>query len=413
MRSVRRIAYLVSEYPAVNHTYLLREIRELRDLGWEVQVASIRPDTRPVSNLTTEEREERSSTWVLKPQGVGAAFLAHLGTFTTSLSAYAAGVLYAFRLGGGCFAKTFRNLLYFTEALMAGRWMQNHGLNHMHVHFASTVGLFVEKVFPVTISITIHGPAEFEEVSNFYLRDKIEAALCVCAISSFGRSQLMKIAPPSQWHKIALLPLGINPDRFTPSDVPKSHSSMFDVISVARLSSVKAQQILIDAIAKLVREGRQVRLRLVGDGPDRKRLENYISDCNLSDNIILEGALNQNQLRILYQESDAFALPSFAEGLPIVLMEAMAMEIPCVATWIAGIPELIQDGVNGLLVAPSDVDQLSAAIRRLMDDPDLRRRLAVAGRRKVIETYSLSVNTKRLARVLEKLMTGERHLRND
>ena len=181
----------------------------------------------------------------------------------------------------------------------------------------------------------------------------------------------------------------------------------FDIISVAQLTPVKAQHILIDAVARLVQEGREVRLRLVGEGADRSSLENHIFECGLSAKVRLEGALNQDYLRNLYHESDVFALASFAEGVPVVLMEAMAMEIPCVATWIAGIPELIQDGVDGLLVAPSDVDQLSTAIRRLMDDPDLRTRIAIAGRRKIIDKYNLSVNTGRLAEVFERVLTRD------
>jgi colanic acid/amylovoran biosynthesis glycosyltransferase len=404
----RKIAYLVSQYPAVNHTYLLREIRELRNLGWDVHVASIRPDLRPSDQLTVEEREERSSTWWVIPQGVVGALRAHLASLTRDAPTYVTGIIYAFRLGGGEFGKTLRNFLYFTEALIAGRWMLTRGLKHVHIHFASTVGLFIEKVFPITISITIHGPAEFEEMKAFHLPEKIEAAAFVCAISSFGRSQLMKASDPSQWHKIELLPLGIDPNKFMPGCTASLERTCFEVISVAQLIPVKAQHILIDAIAKLVQDGRRVRLRLVGEGPDRASLEKHILECGLSGNVTLEGAVNQDQLRRLYRDSDVFALASFAEGVPVVLMEAMAMEIPCVATWIAGIPELIQNEVDGLLVAPSDVGQLSAAIRRLMDDPDLCMRIAKAGRHKIIQQYNLSVNTGYLARAFERRLTRER-----
>jgi colanic acid/amylovoran biosynthesis glycosyltransferase len=397
----RRIGYLVSQYPAVNHTYLLREIRELRRLGWDVHVASIRPDSRPIYQLTGEEREERASTWSVKTQGVAGALRAHFAALTKHTPAYVIGILYAMRLGGGGLRKTFRNLLYFTEALIAGRWMLSRGLNHIHIHFASTVGLFVEKVFPVTISITVHGPAEFEDAKSFYLREKIEAAAFICAISSFGRSQLMKASDHNHWHKIELVPLGIDPDIFAPIGAALLERARFEIISVGRLDPVKAQHILIDAIAELVQDRPRVRLRLVGDGPDRTSLTRHIVECSLSGNVSLEGALNQDQLRMLYQESDVFALASFAEGVPVVLMEAMAMEIPCVAPWIAGIPELIQNEVDGLLVAPSDVGQLSDAIRRLMDEPDLRRRLAQAGRRKIVQRYNLSTNTGKLAQVFE------------
>jgi len=293
-------------------------------------------------------------------------------------------------------------LFYFTEALIVGQWMRGRDRCHVHIHFASTVGLLLAKTFPVTISITIHGPAEFEEPRSFHLREKIEASTFVCTISDYGRSQLMKTANPSQWDKFETLPLGIDPNVFTPSSKSSFEHGSFGVISVGRLSPEKAQRILIDAVARLVKEGRRVRLCLVGEGPDRLNLEKHIVASGLSDTVRLVGALNQDQLKALYRESDVFALASFAEGVPVVLMEAMAMEIPCVATWITGVPELIQDGLNGLLVAPSNVGQLATAIARLMDDPDLRNRLAKSGRCTVIQRYNLSKNTALLAEVFER-----------
>lgn len=402
MTTSKRIAYLVSQYPALNHTYILREIRELRKLGWEIYVASIRPDSRPVDQLTVEEREELSQTWYVKSQGFGGGLRAHFVCLATQTRSYIRGMLTALRLGGPDFRKVVRNCLYFTEALIVGQWMQRRLLGHVHIHFASTVGLLMANTFPITISITIHGPAEFEEPMSFHLREKVDAARFVSSISNYGRSQLMKASDPDQWNKLETIHLGIDSDVFKPAAKPAFECTNFNIISVARLSPEKAQRILIDAVARLVKEGRRVRLRLVGDGPDRLDLEKHIAACGLSETVRLEGPLNQEQLKIMYGESDAFALPSFAEGLPVVLMEAMAMEIPCVATWITGVPEIIQDDVDGLLVAPSDVSQLSAAIARLMDEPDLRRRIALAGRRKVIQQFDLSKNTALLADAFER-----------
>lgn len=398
----KRIAYLVSQYPTVNHTYILREIRELRRLGWGIDVTSIRPDTRPLSQLTAEERDERSRTWYVTTQGFSGAVRAHLVALRTQARSYMRGMLGALRLGGTDVKKAVRNLFYFTEALIVGQWMRSRDLSHIHIHFASTVGLLLTKTFPVTISLAIHGPAEFEEPVTFHLREKIEASTFVCAISSYGRSQLMKVTDPGQWEKLETTPLGINPDVFTPSSKSSFEHDSFGIISVGRLSPEKAQRVLIDAVARLVKEGRRVRLRLVGEGPDRLNLEKHITACGLSDTVRLEGALNQDQLKALYRESDAFALASFAEGVPVVLMEAMAMEIPCVATRITGIPELIRDGIDGLLVAPSDVGELSTAIALLMDDPTLRSRIASQGRCKVIQQYNLLKNIALLANVFER-----------
>src|SRR5579862_6385416 len=159
MGSPKRIAYLVSEYPALNHSYILREIRELRRSGWDVHVASISADTRPVAQLTEEEREERSRTWYVKPQGITGALRTHFAAATRQSRAYFRGMRYALALDGSQPAKTIRNFFYFTEALLVGQWMQKRGLRHIHIHFASTVGLLLAKTFPLTISITIHGPA--------------------------------------------------------------------------------------------------------------------------------------------------------------------------------------------------------------------------------------------------------------
>ena len=404
MNSPRRIAYLVSQYPAVNHTYILREIRELRRLGWDIQVASIRPDGRPLSELTAEERAELSETWCVITQGIPGAVRAHFLTLIRQTGPYMRGLLTALRLGGFDFSKAVRNFFYFTEALIVGRWMQSHNLRHVHIHFSSTVGYLIAKTFPITFSITIHGPAEFEEPENFHLREKIEAATFICAISNYGCNQLMKASDPNQWSKLEIVRLGIDPDVFLPDSTLPVEPASFEIISVARLSREKGQRVLIQAVARLVEEGREVRLSLVGEGQDRTGIEEEIAACGLRGTVRLEGALNQDALKTLYRTSDAFALASFAEGVPVVLMEAMAMEIPCVATRITGIPELIEDGVDGFLVAPSDVGQLASALRRLMDDPALRNRIGKAGRRKVVEQYNLSKNAAILAEVFERLI---------
>jgi glycosyltransferase involved in cell wall biosynthesis len=407
MGSPKRIAYLVSQYPALNHSYILREIRELRRSSWDVEVASIRADARPVVQLTEEEREERLRTWYVKPQGVTGALRAHFAALTTQNRFYFRGMRYAMGLDGLNFAKTIRNLFYFTEALLIGQWMQKCALRHVHIHFASTVGLLLAKTFPVSISITIHGPAEFEQPEGFHLREKIEAAEFVCTISDYGRTQLMKSCDSGQFEKLETVRLGIDPEQFVAKPRTPLDRSVFEVISVGRLAPEKAQRVLIDAVAHLVGEGRRVRLRIVGEGPERSALEKHIADTKTADVVRLEGALNQDQLKTLYRESDAFALASFAEGVPVVLMEAMAMEIPCVATRIAGIPELIQDGVDGLLATPGNTGEMATALAKLMGDRELRVQIGRAGRQKIIEKYNLSKNTALLAEVFERRVPGE------
>jgi len=156
-----------------------------------------------------------------------------------------------------------------------------------------------------------------------------------------------------------------------------------------------------------VKEERHICLRFVGDGPDRSSLEADVAARGLGAAVVFEGAVNQDRIRALYAQADAFALASFAEGIPVVLMEAMAMEIPCVTTWITGIPELIRNGVDGLLVPPSDDAALAQALAVLMDDAAVRRRLGAAGRTRVLEAYNLSRNTERLAAIFRRRLGAQ------
>jgi glycosyltransferase involved in cell wall biosynthesis len=214
----------------------------------------------------------------------------------------------------------------------------------------------------------------------------------------------MKLSAPSNWDKFEVCPLGVDPDRFQPISFREAPEPP-EVICVGRLVPAKGQHILIKAMAALRDAGVSVRLRLVGGGPDRASLEAQTRELALEDRVIFEGAVNMDRVKALYRDADLFALASFAEGIPIVLMEAMAMEIPCVTTRITGIPELIRSDVDGILVAPSDEEELAGAIRRLAEDPDLRKSLGQAGRKRVIDKYHLGRNTERLAEIFRRRLT--------
>jgi glycosyltransferase involved in cell wall biosynthesis len=296
------------------------------------------------------------------------------------------------------------HFLYFAEAVIAGRWMMAEGYSHFHVHFSSTVGLLVTAVFPLTMSITLHGPDEFTDPAGFHLERKVSASSFVCAISHFARSQVMRFCDPSQWSKVEVSRLGVDTALYAPR-THRDQPDLFELICVGRLAPVKAQHVLLGAVSRLVRDGYRVRLRLVGDGPERGLLEARAVELGIESSVVFEGWRNQDAVLALYHQADIFVLASFAEGVPVVLMEAMAMEIPCVATWVAGIPELITDGAQGLLVAPSDEEGLARAIARLLDDPELRRRLGQAGRARVLEQYDLDTNFSRMAEIVRSRLT--------
>ncbi len=398
MSSGISLAYLLSQYPAINHPFMLREVRRLRELGFEIQVASIRPPDRPFDKLTPVEQEEARSTFYIKTSGLAELARAHLATLFTRPASYLRGLSRALRTGPS-------GILYFAEAVIAGHWMMDRGLSHAHIHFCSTVGWILARIFPITISITFHGQAEFVNPDGFQLREKIRAALFCRAISLHGRSQMLKVIDYREWPKIEVAFLGVDPREFAPRPF-RADPDPFQVACVGQLAPVKGQHMLVAAMELLAREGRRVLLRIAGDGPDRAGLEQDIAGRNLARHVVMEGFLNQDKLRELYAECDTLALPSFAEGIPVVLMEAMAMEIPCVATWITGIPEIIRHETDGLLAPPGDAEALARAIARLMDNPELRRSLGQQGRLRILEKFALHRNTEHLAEIFRRRISA-------
>jgi colanic acid/amylovoran biosynthesis glycosyltransferase len=405
-----KLGYLVSRYPAVSHTFILREIAELRRLGFCIDVASINGLDRPEQLLTEEERREAAGTFYVKGAGAAGALKANASALLRDPAGYLKGMWFALRLGGFNVRAAGLCFFYFVEAGMVGEWMRTRGLRHLHVHFATpaaTVGMIAAKVFGFTLSISVHGPDEFYDVPGYLLAKKIEASQFLCVIGTFARSQLMRISDPATWSKIQVAPLGVDPELFAPRPFLVS-PDVFEVLCVGRLVPAKGQHILIAAVDRLRAQGKHVCLRLVGDGPDRPSLELAVKQRGLENQVVFEGAVNQDRIRDLYAKADVFCLASFAEGIPVVLMEAMAMEIPCVSTYITGIPELIRDSIDGLLVAPSDEQSLADAIRRLMEDPNLRRKLGQAGRVRVMEKYNLRKNVGKLADIFDAQLGGKR-----
>jgi len=413
----RSIAYLVSRYPTLSMIFVLREVGSLRVLGFRIETASINPPDRPIAELTAAEREEAARTYCVKDDGIAGAAAAHLRALVGNFGGYCAALALAFRLAGLDLARLFLNLAYFTEALMVGQWMRRKRLSHLHVHLgsqAASVGLFTRRVFGVGYSLTVHGPDEFFDADGQYLAQKIATADFIVCISDFTRSQLMRLSPPSLWGKFEVVRLGVDLAAFSPASRPAKDDPQFpfEVLCVGRLTPAKGQHVLIEAVGKLAREGRCVRLRLVGSGPDEASLRESAARLAPVETVLFEGAVNQDRIRSFYATADVFALASFAEGLPVVLMEAMAMGIPCVSTFIAGIPELIRNGEDGLLVPASDVEALGEALALLMDEPELRQRLAASARQRVLEHYDLARNVEELAAVFVERIPPQARLKS-
>ncbi len=403
-----QIGYLISQYPAVNHTFILREVLALRSQGLELHTVSIRRSDRPLEMLSSDEAEEFGRTFSIMGAGGLHAAAANVRVALRRPLAYLKGLAYAWRLSRGTPRLIVNYTFYFVEAVVAGDHFERRGVGHFHTHFSSTVALLLSRVFPISHSITLHGPTEFDDVVGFQLAQKVASANFVSTISHYASSQVMRASDPAHWHKVRALRLGVDPSAFAPRRPPvRGVGEPYQLVFVGRLAPAKAQFMLIEAVDLLRARGRLVMLTLVGEGPARTGLEALVSERGLGNEVKLAGACNHDRVAAFYNQSDAFVLGSFAEGVPVVLMEAMAMELPCIATWIAGIPELIDNGIDGLLVPPADPAALADAIVRLMDDPDLAQRLGAAGRQKVVSKYNLEHNTERLGDEFRRLLAAE------
>jgi colanic acid/amylovoran biosynthesis glycosyltransferase len=405
-KSQPRLAYLLSIYPAISHTFFLNEITGLRKLGFTIDVVSINKPEWP-GTASDAEAAALKETFYLKAMKPSQIVWVLLKVLLTRPRAVLRGVRAALKLDGWNLPATGYALFYLAEALLLGAWLRQHGHTHLHIHFGgpvATVGMLASIAWQIPYSITIHGPEEFYDVDKFYLRRKVEHAQFVLCISDYCRSQAMKVSDPAHWKKLHVVRLGVDLQAFAPA-LPRDRKGPTEIICVGRLVPAKGHLVLLRSVAQLVQSGLDLQLRLIGEGPERSSIEAYIAAQKLEDSVILEGALNHQATRQKLMQADIFVLASFAEGLPIALMEAMAMEIPCVSTFVAGIPELIRDGHEGLLVPPSSEQTLAVVLQQLTCDLELRRQLAVAGRSRVCESYDLERNLALLADTMRALIS--------
>jgi glycosyltransferase involved in cell wall biosynthesis len=404
-----RIAYVTTGYPYVSHTFILGEVLALRAQGLRIETFALRRE--PVSECRTPaDREAWETTYPLRPPKIADYAGAHARAITSRPRRYLATLARMLRMGAAAPSGVLRHLAYFAQGVVLWDRCSRAGLTHIHAHFgnvASDVALVAAGVGgrELSWSFTMHGPTEFYDVRHHRLADKVRDALFVICISDFARSQLMGVVGPSHWRKLRVVHCGVDVERFSPAG-PHANDRPTSITCVARLVPVKGQGLLIDALAQLQRAGHDAVLTLVGDGPERAALQARARERGLGDRVVFRGAVAHTEVAQILRDSDVFCLPSFAEGVPIVLMEAMAMELPVIASRIMGIPELIEDGVSGLLIRPGSEPDLVSALAALISGPDRRRALGRAAREKVSDEFALHSSASRL-RELYALYLGQ------
>jgi len=393
-----RVAYLINQYPKLSHTFIRREILALEQLGLEVvRIAVRKHDTGEVDAADAAEADK--TRYIL-----GAPRAEILSACARALARspklFRETLATAIALGRQSDGVTVKHLAYLAEACVLYEWLAEAKVSHVHAHFgtnAATVAMLCRLLGGPTYSFTVHGPEEFDRARALALREKVGGASFVAAISSFCRSQLYRWSASVDWDKIQIVRCAIDSSYFSERAASTSITAKPRLVCVGRLSEEKGQMLVVRAAALLRRQGLDLQVDLVGDGPLRPELEREIDANGLRDVVRLAGWLDNEQVRALMLESRALVLSSFAEGLPVVIMEAFALGRPVISTMIAGIPELVEHRVNGWLVPSGSLEELASAMREVITaEPARLETMGEEGRRRVRERHSSDVEAAKL-----------------
>jgi len=384
-----RIAYLINHYPAVSHSFIRREILALERQGHEVLRISVRGwDEVPPGK---EDQIEHARTRFVLRGGAVPLALAFLRILFSNPIRLAKAIGLTWKLSRQADRPLPVHLVYLLEACVIVGWVAAEKTEHLHAHFGTNpaeVAMLVHELGGPRWSFTAHGPEEFDKAKFIALPEKIRRADFVVAVSSFGRSQLFRNVSHDHWHKIKVVHCGIEPAFH--EHAPTQPGAERRLICVGRLCEQKGQLLLIEAARQLSDRGTEFELVLAGDGEMRGDLETLIARYGLGRQVRITGWISSDQVRDEILAARALVLPSFAEGLPVVIMEAMALRRPVISTFVAGIPELVVPGEHGWLVPAGDVEALASAMRACLDTaPEEITRMGEAARERVLERHDV------------------------
>ncbi|MBW4593971.1 MAG: glycosyltransferase family 4 protein [Brasilonema angustatum HA4187-MV1] len=401
-----RIAYLTGEYPRATDTFIQREVTTLREMGVDVQTFSVRR-TGDEHIVGEEQKLERDRTFYILPPNFINLVLAHLSLLFASPKKYLQAIKLAFSTSQPGLRGALYQLFYFLEAGILAKQIKERQIVHLHNHIAEasgTVAMIAAEMGGFTYSFTLHGPYIFFRPHQWRLDEKIKRSLFVCCISHYARSQAMIFAPIDKWNRMHIIHCGVDLALF---NVVSHNDSGKRLLFVGRLAAAKGLPILLESLVTLRRSHPDIILTVVGDGPDRQNLELLTTQLGLNQNVNFVGYKSQAEVRNYFQQTDIFVMSSFAEGIPVVLMEAMAAGVPVVATQIAGVSELVEDGVNGYLVPPGDTVSLTQRVEKLLNDEKLRAAFGTAGRTKIEKDFNIHHEVARLHHLMTSALEGK------
>ena len=405
-----RIAYLINQYPMVSHTFIRREILALERQGFEVERISLRGWEKEL--VDPQDVLERDRTKYILREGALALLLAVIITLLTRPIALMRAIAMAYRMSRRSERPLLVHLAYVAEACIIERFLRRKGILHLHAHFSTNpaeVAMLVRILGGPPWSFTAHGIATLENPHFIGLPEKVKHCNFVAAVCSFARGQIYRFAEFRDWPKLHVIHCGLEPDFFAgPKNlVPETRR----LVCVGRLCNEKAQLLLVEAAQSLASQGMDFELVLVGDGELRADVETLIARYQLQARVRLTGWLSGKQVRSEMLAARALVLPSVAEGLPVVIMEAMALRRPVISTYVAGIPELVRPGENGWLVPCGDMESLAQAMRECLDAPvDRLARMGEAARQRVLARHNIDTEAAKLANLFRSMTPGHANL---
>lgn len=380
-----KIGYLMNTYPIVSTTFIGREIAGLEKLGMEVRRYAIRPWKGTL--IDASDILEQTKTCYLLTGSVVRLFSSVIFETVTNPARSFSAIRQLFRLIRNARGHVIKHIAYLMEAMVLRRVAARDGISHIHAHFSTNsaaVAMLSHTLGGPSYSFTIHGPDELFSPRENSLGLKIASARFVACISHFARSQAMLFSEQTDWPKLRIVHCGVRVNSYCR---PVQSVAKKRVLFIGRLDAVKGATLLVDAFGRVRERHPGATLTIVGDGHARQSLKVQARELGLDAAFL--GFQPQDAVAKCLQEADILALPSFAEGVPVVLMEAMASGIPVIASRIAGIPELVEDGVSGFVIPPGDIETLTNRLDALLSDPPLRIRMGEAGRAKVEAEFDI------------------------
>lgn len=383
-----RVGYVLTHYPRLAQTFIAGEISSVERLGVNVLPFAMNLPTRAECEVPGAVQQVARTTYL--KQQTGRALAALAGQFLRHPIGVGRVVAMALASSGGSPRRMVRRAAHVVQAALVAQEARRKRLDYLHAQFglapatiawlAAALARTAGRRLP--FGFTIHGYHDFVDPAETRLDLKARDAAHVLCVSDFSRSQLCLVTDPSLWSRFHVARCGVDLAAFSFRQ-PRELTGLPTVLSVGRLSAEKGFDVLIEALAELKHRETPLRLVLVGDGPLRKSLEHKVKDLGLVDLVEFAGELPAAEVRTRLECADLSCLPSFSEGLPVSIMEAMAVGVPVVTTWIAGIPELAESGVTALTVPPARADALAEALHKLATDGPLRLRLSQAARARV------------------------------